>query len=100
MSKQDPSHSIPPRFPVLHTESADEFERFRDAYNEEIKPRGIIEQQVVDELIALGWEIRRYSRAKTDLINSEFPRTLSKLLRQCDCSLRRRSRQPRSPMVH
>lgn len=42
----------------MHTESADEFEQFRHAYNDEIKPRGIIAHQVVDELIGLGWEIR------------------------------------------
>jgi hypothetical protein len=82
MSKKDPPDSMRPRFPVLHTESAEEFARFRDAYNEEIKPRGIIERQVVDELIELGWDIRRYSRFKTDLINSELPRALRNLLRR------------------
>jgi hypothetical protein len=82
MSRKDPPHSILPRFPVLHTESADDFARFRDAYNEEIKPRGMTERQVVDEHIELGWEIRRYSRAKTDLINSEFPRAIGNLLRR------------------
>jgi hypothetical protein len=81
MTKKDPPE-LSLQFPVLQTESADEFERFRAAYDKEIEPCGIIERQVVDELIELGWEIRRYSRAKTDLINSEFPRAIQNLLRR------------------
>jgi hypothetical protein len=82
MTKKDPPDSASPRFPVLHTESADEFERFSRAYDIEIKPHGIIERQLVNEIIELGWEIHRYGRAKTDLINSEFLRALSHLLKR------------------
>jgi hypothetical protein len=82
MRNKGPPDSMPIRFPVLHTESGEEFERFRQGYDEEIKPRGIIERQSVNEIIVLGWEIQRYSRAKTDLINVQFLRGLKNLLIQ------------------
>ena len=33
-----------PKLPLLITESADEFDALREAFEQEIKPRGIIEQ--------------------------------------------------------
>jgi hypothetical protein len=36
-----------PKLPLLITESADEFNALRDAFDQEIKPRGIIEQMYV-----------------------------------------------------
>ena len=35
-----------PKLPLLITESADEFDALRDAFEREIKPRGIIEADV------------------------------------------------------
>ena len=56
--------------PVLKGESAEEFERFHDAFIEELKPRGIVEAQLVADIAEKAWEIRRYQRVKTNLINS------------------------------
>jgi hypothetical protein len=36
-----------PKLPLLITESAEEFDALRDAFEREIKPRGIIEQMYV-----------------------------------------------------
>jgi hypothetical protein len=48
-----------PKVPVLITESADEFDALRDAFEREIKPRGIIEQMYVHDICAIVWEILR-----------------------------------------
>lgn len=66
--------------PVLITESKDEFSRRHQTLKDEIKPHGAIEEFRVDEIAALMWEIRRYRRAKTALINSAFRRALESLL--------------------
>jgi hypothetical protein len=81
MTKQSsgPLLTLPP---VLISESADEFARLRDALKDELKPHGAIEELTVDELADLTWEIRRYRRAKTTLINSAFHRALENLLKR------------------
>jgi hypothetical protein len=43
-----------PKLPLLITESADEFDALRDAFEREIKPRGIIEQMYVVDIHRLG----------------------------------------------
>jgi len=42
-----------PKLPLLITESADEFDALRDAFEREIKPRGIIEQMYVHDISAI-----------------------------------------------
>jgi hypothetical protein len=39
-----------PKLPLLITESADEFDALCDAFEQEIKPRGIIEQMYVHDI--------------------------------------------------
>jgi hypothetical protein len=71
-----------PKTPLLITESADEFEALRDAFEQEIKPRGIIEQMYVNDICAIVWEILRLRRCKVVTINSAFASALGHLLRQ------------------
>ena len=40
--------------PLLLTESKAEFDRIRDALNEEIKPRGVLEQMYVEDVAYLS----------------------------------------------
>jgi hypothetical protein len=68
--------------PVLLTESADEFSRHHDTLKDQLKPRGSLEEFFVEEIVALIWEIRRYRRNKTAVINSAFREALQKLLEQ------------------
>jgi len=68
--------------PVLITESADEFSGLRDALKDQFKPQGAFEHFRVDEIAALMWEIRRYRRAKTILINSAYREALENLLKR------------------
>src|SRR5215831_16623712 len=69
-----------PKAPVLITESADEFDALLDAFEQEIKPRGIIEQMYVHDICAIVWEILRLRRCKVVIINSGFRSALEHLL--------------------
>jgi hypothetical protein len=71
-----------PKLPLLITESADEFDALRDAFEREIKPRGIIEQMYVHDISAIVWEILRLRRCKMIIINSAFRSALQNLLKQ------------------
>src|SRR5215471_9401618 len=71
-----------PKLPLLITESADEFDALRDAFEREIKPRGIIEQMYVHDICAIVWEILRLRRCKVVIINSAFRSALQNLLKQ------------------
>ena len=71
-----------PKLPLLITESADEFDALRDAFEREIKPRGIIEQMYVHDVSAIVWEILRLRRCKVVIINSAFRSALEHLLVQ------------------
>ena len=71
-----------PKLPLLITEFADEFDALRDAFEQEIKPRGIIEQMYVHDMSAIVWEILRLRRCKVIIINSAFRSALQDLLMQ------------------
>jgi hypothetical protein len=71
-----------PKLPLLITESTDEFDALRDAFEREIKPRGIIEQMYVHDISAIVWEILRLRRCKVIIINSAFRSALQNLLKQ------------------
>jgi hypothetical protein len=71
-----------PKLPLLITESADEFDALRDAFEREIKPRGIIEQMYVHDISSIVWEILRLRRCKVIIINSAFRSALQDLLKQ------------------
>ena len=69
-----------PKLPLLITESAEEFDALRDAFEREIKPQGIIEQMYVDDHSSIVWDILRLRRCKVVIINSAFRNALEHLL--------------------
>jgi hypothetical protein len=69
-----------PKLPLLITESADEFDALLEAFEREIKPRGIIEQMYVHDISAIVWEILRLRRCKVMIINAAFRSALENLL--------------------
>ena len=71
-----------PKLPLLITESADEFGALCDAFEREIKPRGLIEQMYVHDICSIVWEILRLRRCKVVIINSTFRTALEHLLVQ------------------
>jgi hypothetical protein len=71
-----------PTSPLLITESQDEFDRIRDALEQELRPRGIVEKMFVADIVHLVWEILRLRRCKAGIINSAFRAALANLLAQ------------------
>jgi hypothetical protein len=71
-----------PKLPLLITESAEGFDALREAFEQEIKPRGIIEQMYVHDICSIVWEILRLRRCKVVIINSAFRGALEHLLEQ------------------
>jgi hypothetical protein len=71
-----------PKLPLLITESADEFDALRDAFEREIKPRGIVEQMYVHDISSIVWEILRLRRCKALIINVGFRSALEHVLAQ------------------
>ena len=71
-----------PKLPLLITEAADEFDALRDAFEQEIKPRGIIGHMYVHDISSIVWEILRLRRCKVVIINSAFRSALQDLLKQ------------------
>jgi hypothetical protein len=71
-----------PKLPLLITESAEEFDALRDAFEREIKPRGIIEQMYVHDICSIVWQILRLRRCKVLIINVAFRSALQHLLVQ------------------
>ncbi len=83
MSKQRRAQSaLLPVSPLLMTESEAEFDRVRDAFDQELKPRGIVEQMYVTEIAYLFWEIQRLRRCKAAIINSALRPALAAILLQ------------------
>jgi hypothetical protein len=77
---------VPYHAPLLITESKEHYEKIRDWCMEEIKPREIVEQFFVEDIIYISWDILRIHRSRTALINLTFraalEKTLVELLRQ------------------
>ena len=77
-----PRLALLPASPLLITESAGEFDRLRNALDQELKPRGIIEQMYAADIAHLVWEILRLRRCKAGIINYAFLAALEVLLEQ------------------
>ena len=54
----------------------------RSAFDNELEPRGIVEQTFVNDVVVSTWEILRQRRCKAALINTAFRAALSSVLRQ------------------
>ena len=66
--------------PLLITESAEDFAALNAAFAQAIKPRDVVEQMYVDDIVALSWEILRLRRCKTAIINTAFEDALLTIL--------------------
>src|SRR4029077_1576852 len=76
------SSALIPTSPLLLTGSKDEFNLIRDNLNDQIKPRGIIEQIYVEDIAHLVWEILRLRRSKAAIVNLAFPAALKEVITQ------------------
>jgi hypothetical protein len=60
-------------FPILITESKRDFASLHKSLNEEIRPNSVIERELVEDYVALTWDIRRYRRVRSEIINGALP---------------------------
>jgi hypothetical protein len=67
---------------LLITESQETFDRIRDALDQEIQPRGILEQIYVEDIAYLTWEVLRLRRSKAAIVNLAFRDALKELITQ------------------
>ena len=67
---------------MLITESQETFDRIRNALDQEIKPRGILEQIYVEDIAYLTWEVLRLRRSKAAIVNLAFRAALKDLIVQ------------------
>jgi hypothetical protein len=67
---------------LLITESQEDFASLIAALTQEIEPRGIIERMYTAETAYYVWEILRWRRCKTAVINASFARVLKEILRR------------------
>jgi hypothetical protein len=74
---------LAPKSPLLITESAEEFEALRTAFEQEIRPRGIIEHMYVYDIACIVWEILRLRRGKASIINAAFRDAFADVLTKC-----------------
>jgi hypothetical protein len=74
---------LAPKSPLLITESAEEFDALRTAFEQEIRPRGIIEHMYVYDIACIVWEILRLRRGKAAIINAAFRDALAHVLTRC-----------------
>jgi hypothetical protein len=63
-------------------ESADDFASMCEQVNQEIQPAGFIERIYADDVIAFTWDILRWRRSKTAIINAAILAALQALLEQ------------------
>lgn len=66
--------------PLLLTESVQEFEQLAMAMVERIAPDGILAEVLVNDVIHATWDILRYQRCRTPIIQSAYRPALINLL--------------------
>ena len=71
-----------PRPPLLITESREDFDQVRNTLEQEIQPRGSVEQMYVHDMAYLVWEIRRLRRCKDTIVNLAFRTGLERVIKQ------------------
>lgn len=59
--------------PILITELKTDFASLHKSLNEEIRPNSVIERELVEDYVALTWDIRRYRRVRSEIINGALP---------------------------
>jgi hypothetical protein len=65
---------------MLVGESLEEFQRFKSALYEEIRPNGPIEEMLASEIAESSWQIFRLTRFKSHIIDSRRSQALESLL--------------------
>jgi hypothetical protein len=67
---------------VLSTEKVDDFLALQADFEQEINPKGAIERMYVHDVAALVWDILRFRKAKTAIINNAFAPALLEIIKR------------------
>jgi hypothetical protein len=67
---------------VLRTESKDDWDRLRAAISPDVAPKNFIEEMYVTEATHYTWEVRRFHRIKTGILNNAFKAAVEQILNQ------------------
>jgi hypothetical protein len=65
---------------VLRTESKEEFSELLAGFTQDIEPTNFIERTYVQDVVCYTWDIMRYRRMKTGLLNNAFVEALTSIL--------------------
>src|SRR5262249_5522353 len=62
-------HGLTSRFaPILPGEDEDAFNELRDEIVNDLKPRGAMEREIVDDLAQIRWKLRRLARVEAQMM--------------------------------
>lgn len=64
-------HGLTARTPVVLEESADEFRAFAEALLADLRPRGAMQQVLVERIIVISWKLRRVPAAEESVIRQQ-----------------------------
>jgi hypothetical protein len=70
----------PTKLPLLRSESTAQFLALRERLQQEIDPRGAIEEIYLEDIAALVWEIQRLRRFRISVIHQAFHKALKRVL--------------------
>jgi hypothetical protein len=70
----------PTKLPLLRSESTAQFLALRERLQQEINPRGAIEEIYLEDIAALVWEIQRLRRFRISVIHQALKRVLGQLM--------------------
>lgn len=65
---------------IMLTESEAEYDEMVAAFMKDMKPGNIVERALVGDVFDITWEINRYRRIKTTLLNDSFRATYAEIL--------------------
>ena len=81
-TQESNSETLPLKVPLLKSESAAEYVTVLERLKNEIKPRGIIEQNYVEQMASLIFDCRRLQLCKINIIGLAYPEALQNILKQ------------------
>ena len=65
-------HGFRAKEPLIPGEDPEEFARHGAELNVELTPVGVVEQNLVDQLIDITWRLKRFGRIEAAIINDLF----------------------------
>ena len=71
-----------PKSPLLISKSEKKYKRVRMALKNEVQPQSVIEKMYFADITQLNWDIERYRRVKTAILNTAFRAALATILEQ------------------